>query len=116
MADQKIEISRTKVGLLCIACLATAFAIFAFAPTNDDWPIWQGAFTRVGLVLGALWLALPSKTRQAAWANVSPSTFFGLIFVIVLWARYPRFVTPLIIVIAVIGYFLRPRDQRRPKS
>ncbi|MBM81483.1 MAG: hypothetical protein CMJ78_12955 [Planctomycetaceae bacterium] len=114
MPEQKIQVSRAKVGLLCLICLTSAAAIFFFAPHSDQTDIWQAAFTRVGLVLGAFWIALPSGKRPAAWANVSPTTFFGMLMGVFVLGRYPRAGIVIIIVVAVLSFVLRPRPKKRP--
>ena len=68
---------------------------------------------RAGLIMSALWFALPSKGREAAWANVSLPALFGFFAMIIAVSYRPRIYIPLIAVIAVIGFFLRPRGRRR---
>ena len=115
MSHEKIAVNRTLVGVLALACLIAAGVIMFQGATAGNALMWQGAFVRVGIVMAAFWLALPTKNREAAYANVSPTTFVGLILGIFAVARYPRTVLPVLIVIAVIGYFLRPR-RRGPRT
>lgn len=68
---------------------------------------------RVGLLLGALWLALPTRTRPAAWANVSPYVVVGVV-VALLFVRQMRIFIPLLIVVGILGLLLRPRPKRPP--
>ncbi len=72
-----------------------------------------GAFMRVGLLMFAFWLALPTKKRDAAWANVSPWFFVGLILAIVGVAVRPKIAVPLIVVLSIFGFVLRPRNKKR---
>lgn len=118
MTAQKIEINRTLVGVLAASCLGAAITIFVGYSHNESLIVWQAAFTRVGLVLTALWLALPTRGRPAAWSNVSPSTLFGLLLALLACARYPKVMIPVLIVVAIIGFFLkpRPRGRRSPDS
>ena len=74
MNDAKIPVNRNLVGILAIACLVSALVIFLKYPGNESWQLWQAGFTRVGLVMCAFWLALPSRYQQAAWANLSATT------------------------------------------
>jgi hypothetical protein len=120
MSDGKITINRTLVGVLAIGCLTAAVAIWIFAPTTegeDNWEMWRGAFTRVGLLMSAFWLALPTSGREAAWANVTPSTFFGILLAIVALVRLPlKIVVPVGVLLAIVGAVLRPRPKKRPQN
>ena len=119
MSDGKITINRTLVGVLAIGCLTAAAAIWIFAPTTegeDNWDMWKGAFTRVGLLMSAFWLALPTSGREAAWANVTPMTFIGILLAIAGIAARPKVVVPVLIVLTVLGFVLRPRPKKRPQN
>ncbi len=109
-----------RVGLVTSAQQHAAIAIWIFAPTTegeDNWDMWRGAFTRVGLLMSAFWLALPTSGREAAWANVTPSTFFGILLAIVALVRLPlKIVVPLGVLLAIIGAVLRPRPKKRPQN
>ena len=110
---QKIAVNRPLVGVISLACLATSGGLYFLQGSNPDWDIWRGAFMRAGLMMGALWFALPTRNRDAAWANVSLPALFGLIALVVVVPSRPRVYVPLLAVVAVIGFFLRPR-RRRP--
>ena len=121
MSHEKFPVSRTLVGLVTLVCLGTALAISQFAPQDniqDDtqWRLLQAAFVRVGCVMAAFWLALPTRSRKAAWANVSPTTFAGILLALFAAAYRPRIVIPILIVMAIVGFLLRPREKKRPKS
>ncbi len=109
MADQQISINRTLVGLIALVCLATGVAI-GFADEFAN--LWCAAFVRVGLVMGAVWVALPSGDREAAWANVSPLTLVAILLFALVFVRRPLVFLPIIVGVAAIGFFVRPR--RRP--
>jgi len=84
MNHEKSPVNRTVVGLVTLVCLGTALAIWWFAPQDNNqddkkWVFLQAAFVRVGCVMAAFWLALPTRSRKAAWANVSPTTFAGIL-------------------------------------
>lgn len=103
------------VGILTAICFVTAIVLFLFF-SDENWSkLWTGAFTRVGLLLSAVWFALPTRDRPAAWASVSPLTFVGLIVAVFVIARYPRIIIPAAIVLVIVGFVLRPRHKRRPK-
>ncbi len=109
MPEGSIPVNRTLVGVLAIGCTLTglAFAIFDSFESAAF-----GAFLRTGVLLGAFWLALPSKNRDAAWANVSPWTLAITVVLILILVRRPRAFLPLIAVVAAAAIFIRPR--RRP--
>ena len=113
MTEQKVEINRTLVGVLTLGCFSASLLIWLCWPDED---LWYAGFLRVGLLLMAFWLALPSRGRDAAWARVSPWTLVGAILVLIALSRVQlRIIIPLLIAITVIGYFVRPRAKRRPR-
>ena len=116
MSEGKITINRTLVGVLALACLLAAGAIWIGAPNDNQWNMWCGAFTRVGLLMSAFWLALPSGGREAAWKDVTPWTFVGILLAVVGLAARPRVAVPALIVLAIVGCVLRPRPKKRPEK
>ena len=121
MNPEKLPVNRTLVGLVTLLCLGAWLAIWWFAPQDNNqddtqWLLLRAAFVRVGCVMAAFWLALPTRSRKAAWANVSPMTFAGILLALFAAAYRPRIVIPILIVLAIVGFFLRPREKKRPKS
>ena len=116
MSGEKITINRTLVGVLALVCLGTALAIWIGVPAGQNTWMWVGAFTRVGVVMSAFWLALPSRHREAAWANVSPLTFAGIVVAVIALASRPRVALPILAVVAVLWFVLRPRPKQRPSN
>jgi len=57
---------RPTVGIIALVLLAAAAVGLAFSPQDDPGGIWA-ACLRVGLVVGALWLALPQLRRWPSW-------------------------------------------------
>ncbi|EDL58439.1 hypothetical protein [Gimesia maris] len=117
MSGEKIPINRTLTGLISLGCLGIAAYLFWLAPPDQfaQQDVATGAFMRVGLLMFALWLALPTRNRDAAWANVSPWVFVVIIMAVVGVAVRPKIVVPLLIVMAVFGFVLRPRNKRRSR-
>ena len=111
MSETKVEINRTLVGIITIGCFVSAFVVW-YWDLDDQNQLWLAGFVRVGLLMSAFWLALPTRWRKAAWANVSPTTFIVLLLAIFLTPRWPRLMIPLILVLVVIGFVLRPRQNR----
>lgn len=102
------------VGVLAVVCLGTALALWLTNSGGRQSDLWLAAFLRVGILLCALWLALPTKSRDAAWANVSPLTFAGLLLLLAGLARpIFRIFLPLGIVLIILGLLKRkPRSRR----
>lgn len=112
----KIAVNRTMVGLISLVCLSSwLFLYFRNPNAEGDLLLWQGGLMRAGLLMGALWIALPTKNRDAAWANVSPWMLAGLIGGVIGIARFPRLFVPLLAILAVVGFFLRPRKTARDR-
>ena len=116
MNDGKVTLNRPLVGIIALGCLG-AFGYLmtsSFGTPDENLQMWAGAFGRVGLLMGALWLALPSKNHEAAWADMSPSTLIGLILGIAWIAWKPKVAIPFLLILGVLAFFLRPRDKYRP--
>jgi hypothetical protein len=103
-------VNRTHVGILGVVCCAAAIVIALTAPEQEAL---RAACLRVGLLLGAFWLALPTKSRPAAWANVSPWAVV-VIVVALLFVRQMKVFIPLLLVVGLLAFFLRPRPKKRP--
>jgi uncharacterized membrane protein YfcA len=116
MANQpvKVAVNRTMVGLISLVCLSSwLFLYFRNSNAEGDLLLWQGGLMRAGLLMGAFWIALPTKNRDAAWANVSPWTLAGMIGGVIGIAARPRVFVPLLAILAVVSFFLRPRGKAR---
>lgn len=119
----RIRLSRTRVGLITLGCFVCGGLIrFGAAPTEQN-DMWVAGFMRAGIVMGALWICLPTSKRPAAWANVSLTTLGGLVLALLLFARNPRMLLntlPAFAALAALNFFLRPRpgarDQRPDRS
>jgi hypothetical protein len=98
---------RIYVGLLAIVALI-GYVALGFYPGHD---LVQGAFGRVGLVMGAFWLALPTKTRPAAWKGMMSSWTVPGLIISALLIRL-KFMFPVVAIIVVIACFARPRNRK----
>ncbi len=113
-----IPINRVSIGCIAIGCWLLAGLIW-WAGWESQGALWQGALSRVGVVMAAFWIAMPTRTREAAWARVSWKWVLGgLVALIVIGrSRVPlRFLIPALIVTAVVVLILRPRPKHRPQS
>ncbi|WP_437202690.1 hypothetical protein [Planctomicrobium sp. SH664] len=91
--EKDVEFNRLLVGLLALAALAGAVLFALFGDAQNDF--WCGSLMRVGLVLGAFWLALPTRGRAAAWAKISPWWIVGIAAALFFVVRNPRAWIPL---------------------
>ena len=107
ISESELRQKRTLVGLLAICCVVLA-AILLLMGRSDAF---ASALLRVGLLLGAFWLALPTSGRAAAWARVSPWTV-GLLVVAALLLQRFRVFLPVLLVGALIGWIVRPRNRK----
>jgi len=118
MTTHSIPVNRTAVGLIAGSCFAAAVLLAIaslWVPENSSLVLWQGGCVRIGLLMGAFWLALPGKNQQAAWANLSPKTLGGLLVAFLLMTRIPlRVLIPGGLAVGTLFLFLRPRAKKRP--
>ena len=90
-------VSRRRVGVLAIGCLGLA-GLLRFAVPEQVGPI--SALFRVGVVLAALWLAMPAQGQPLLWRNFVPVLLIGL--AMSLLSRNPR----LLLIIVPVGFAL----------
>lgn len=119
MSNGKVTVNRPLVGIIALACVGTSVGLyFAGSQTEESSVAVEGAgpaFFRVGLLMAALWLALPPKGQDAAWATVTPGTMIGLVLAIFAVVRMRWMAIPLVIGAALIAVMLRPRARFRPR-
>lgn len=99
MTQQPLTINRALVGAISLVLLAAA-AILSLMDTQE---MWAGACLKVGLVMGAFWLALPSFTRNPELGRVSLATLIGALAVALIIGRTR---VPLKIVLPTLGAFV----------
>ena len=96
---------RPTVGLLAIALLSAWVALWIWPLEWEGNHALQGACLRVGLVMGALWLALPQLHRVPGWLVVLTTV------VAVVVALQPRRAVVLVPVL-IAAWLLRPRKRK----
>jgi membrane associated rhomboid family serine protease len=102
---------RLMVGLFALACLAASALIWVFNDQPKESPV-LGATTRVGLVMGALWLAMPRRGESVAWRRALP-VLAALVLALAFLKRAFVYVVPMAAVLAVVAVLVRPRPPRR---
>lgn len=108
MSDQDLVRKRTPVGVLAIAFLVGAAVLILF-PEHEGT---QAAFLRVGLLLGAFWLAMPTKSRPAAWKPLQSKWTVPILIGCGLLLPRLKFMMPVLAVLGVIAWFARPRSRK----
>ncbi|MFN0051632.1 MAG: hypothetical protein ACKV0T_05540 [Planctomycetales bacterium] len=111
MNAQQIVAKRLQIGILALLCLGTAVGLWFFSE-NPEHDGFLAAITRVGLVLGAIWLALPAKGESVVWQKAAPA-LVGAVVVASLAKRYFLYALPVALVLGLALVFLRPRSKRR---
>ncbi len=101
------KMRRTAVGIIALILLAIAgygFTQHGFSDGDASF-LWSSCW-RIGMVLGAAWLALPKLLEQKTDASPLVLALAGLVgAVIVIRPRAIMFLWPIIIVLAVTHFF-----------
>lgn len=111
MNDSSLAVRRFLTGALAVACLVASAGMWLFsaAPAESGF---VSALTRIGIVLGALWLALPASGEFPKLNRASPALIVGGILFAIFAQRLRWYVFPLALAVAIAWAFLRPRVKR----
>ncbi|MSR60098.1 MAG: hypothetical protein EXS05_21070 [Planctomycetaceae bacterium] len=110
MNDSPLAIKRALVGILSLVCLAVAAGLWVFTEDPEQ-NAFLAAVSKVGIMLAALWLALPRQGESVAWERLVPVLVGTLIFV-ALAGRALRYLLPVAFIVGLVLFFLRPRPKR----
>jgi hypothetical protein len=99
------------VGGIAVVCLAAAVGLWIFAANPEQNPF-LAVVSRVGIVMGALWLALPKQGENVAWGKTA-TLLIPAIILIAVNGRRLLYLLPVAIVVALALAFLRPRVKGR---
>ena len=108
VSKTELRQKRALVGVLAIGCIIAAVTLLTTGVSDA----FASALLRVGLLLGAFWLVLPTRDRPAAWARVSPWSL-GVVVVMALLLPRIKFFLPVLIGGVLLGWLVRPRHGRR---
>src|SRR5262245_60185605 len=109
MPQTTLATKRASIGVLALACLLSAVGIWLFAE-DPETSGWLAGLSRVGLVLGALWLALPARGESVAWNKAAPILAVGLLIAALTRRMFP-YVLPLALAVGVAFLVLRPKTK-----
>lgn len=112
MDGSPLAIRKLIVGILAIVCGATAAGVFFFTPDGLQNPL-MGFSVRLGIVLGALWLALPASGESLVWLKMLPVVLVVAIVCVRGGGRALIWIIPLGIVAGIVIAFIRPKHKRR---
>ncbi len=119
MEEKSRKISRPMVGAIALALLGGGL-VLSLVPTSaaePQWELWRGACVRVGLVMAALWLALPSIQSDNPFVRTMGMVVVAIILLGVFLKRVPlRYIIPGALAVLVLSVILRPRPKRRPDN
>ncbi len=116
MAATDVPVNRTLLGVLTCVCAVLGIVTWMASPSQAP-SLWTGALLRASLLLGAIWLALPTAYREAAWARVPLWQVAGWLLGLILVARSRipfKVLIPTAIVGVAVWILLRPRPKTRP--
>jgi hypothetical protein len=105
---------RWRIGAIALLLLSLAGYLGwqeFYGQQPDDQPDqWLGAFVRMGLIMGAVWLAWPDLRRLPPWLLGLFMVLLPITLIVI--ARWPRYL-PWFLVGGVVLYVLRPRGNQR---
>ena len=97
---------RTQFGLLSLVLLTAAGVLWLMGIETTDYAPILSPLMRLGLVLGAVWIAWPQITKLPIWlATVGIVTVVAFL----IFKKAALVLIPLLVLI----YFLRPRPPKR---
>ena len=114
MDGSPLAIRKLLVGILALGCLVSAAGLFLFSADGKGNPATAVAM-RLGIMLSALWLALPASGANIGWEKAMPAII--AVMVVLAFARNLKFLVyaiPIALVVGVVAAFIRPKSRRRP--
>jgi hypothetical protein len=103
-------INKPLVGIIGLVCLVAAGVCFIWYREQTSA---LSAFLRIGVVMTALFLALPKAGQNVRWERLVP-IIAGSIILITLSKRMILVALPAILVVGILLSILRPRPKQRP--
>jgi hypothetical protein len=116
MDDPNVDARRLLAGIIAVVLLTAAMLLWVLPGVSTDQAalMWRAACGRIGVVMVALWMAMPTRSRPAAWANLNPRSV-AAVALAALAIRFPlRLLLPVAGVLFIAGVVLRPKARVRP--
>lgn len=111
MNASSLAAKRFLIGLLALVCLAIVAGLWVFSTDPEHSALLAGV-TRIGVVLGALWMALPASGEFPRLSRLSPMLVVGAVLFAIFAQRLRWYVIPLSVAVAIAYAFLKPRVKR----
>ncbi|MCY2963949.1 MAG: hypothetical protein NT069_09945 [Planctomycetota bacterium] len=110
MEQFNLATKRLLVGIISLVCLALSALVWIFGADPQSNPV-LGSLTRIGIVLGTLWFALPREGENVAWSKALVP-IVGLVVVIAMMRRASWWLLPAAVVIGIAIVIIRPKKKR----
>ncbi len=105
---------RPTVGIIALVLLLLAVVLFLVGGSQTE--AWQSGCQRVGLIMGAWWLAMP-HLRGARPLWVMLALIVGLVAAMLAVRHHPLSIAMLTVIVLVLGYLsIAPRPRRPGRS
>lgn len=108
--SQPEPINKPLVGVIGLVCLCASAVCFIWFPDQTSA---QSATLRIGVVMTALFLALPKSGEHVRWERLAP-IIVGSVVLIALTKRMILIILPMIIIIGILMTLFRPKTKPRP--
>jgi hypothetical protein len=111
MNNQAVTVNRSLVGIIAVVLLA-GWGVMSLFESEGSLAMWAGACLKVGLVMAAFWLALPSLTRNSEFGQASWMSLIVAIGVALVVARTKvplKIILPTLVAFVFVVRILGPR-------
>ena len=104
------SVNKPLVGVMGAVCLVAAAVCYVWYPEQTSA---RSAFVRIGIVMTALYFALPQPGESVMWGRLAP-IIAGSVVLIVLSKKIILVALPMLLVIGIVLAIFRPRSKFRP--
>ena len=103
---------RPAVGFIALVLLLTAVVLFFVGAPETE--AWKSGCQRVGLIMGAWWLAMPHlKGARPLWVMLA--LIVGLVAAMLAVRHHPLSIAMLTVIVLVLGYLSIASRSRRSR-
>ena len=114
-ASSTVQLNRTLIGAISGLLFLMAGGLSVTVGAQN---VWTGACLKVGLVMGAVWLALPALMKRTHFGEASPGLIVGVVSLALFLTGKRvdfRIVLAILFGAGVATVFLRPRSGSRSR-